>query len=97
MQTQYLYNPNEEKIPEVELYRICYPVTYKEFLENKKEWIKCSTVKLTKDDLYLLNNNSNNNNNNLNNNNSNSSEDSDEFDEFEEFSFIKLQNNCEIP
>ena len=73
MQTQYLYNPNEEKIPEVELYRICYPVTYKEFLENKKEWIKCSTVKLTKDDLYLLNNNSNNNNNNLNNNNSNSS------------------------
>ena len=32
MQTQFIYNPTEKRIEDVNLYRICYPVSYKEYL-----------------------------------------------------------------
>ena len=45
MQTQYLYNPTETKIKDIELYRICYPIPYHEYVEYQKEGnIKCSKV-----------------------------------------------------
>ena len=51
MQTQYIYTETEKKIEDVELYRICYPVSYHKYLEYQKEGnIKCSKVYYDKED-----------------------------------------------
>ena len=51
MQTQFLYSPYEKRIEDVELYQICYPVPYHQYLEYQKEGnIKCSKVYYDKED-----------------------------------------------
>ena len=51
MQTQFLYSKTEKRIEDVDLYRICYPVSYQEYLQYQKEGnVKCSNVQLTKND-----------------------------------------------
>ena len=45
MQTQFLYNKSDKQIDDVDLYRICYPVSYHEYLKYQKEGnVKCSKV-----------------------------------------------------
>ena len=39
IQTQYLYSENEKFIPEVKLYKICYPISYSEYLEYQQKEI----------------------------------------------------------
>ena len=36
MQTQYLYSEIEKQIKDVELFRICYPISYHKYLEYQK-------------------------------------------------------------
>ena len=51
MQTQFLYSPYEKRIEDVELYRICYPIPYHQYLEYQKEGnIKCSKVYFDQED-----------------------------------------------
>ena len=52
MQTQFLYHPSEKRIEDVDLYRICYPVSYKQYLEYQKEGnVKCSKVYYSAEDV----------------------------------------------
>ena len=56
MQTQYIYYPSEKRIEDVELYNICYPVSYKEYLKYKEEGnIKCSKVMFDDEDAKSFN------------------------------------------
>ena len=51
MQTQFLYNPYEKRIEDVDLYRICYPISYKQYLQYQKEGnVKCSKVYYSTED-----------------------------------------------
>ena len=46
IQTQYIYYETEKRIPEVNLYKICYPVSYSQYLEyqRKEKNVKYSKV-----------------------------------------------------
>ncbi|KAL7716044.1 Leucine rich repeat containing protein BspA family protein [Entamoeba marina] len=49
IQTQYLYNEDDKKIEGIDNYEIWYEIDYEQYLNFKKENIKCYHVKYTKE------------------------------------------------
>ena len=56
MQTQYIYNPSDKWIDDVDLYKICFPIPYNKYLEYQKAGnVKCSNVFYSEEDRIDLN------------------------------------------
>ena len=53
IQTQYIYYETEKRIPEVNLYKICYPVSYSQYLEyqEKEKNVKYSKIYFDEEDV----------------------------------------------
>ena len=51
METQYLYYPFEKRLDNIKLFKICYPISYFEYLRFKAEGnVECSSVYFSKND-----------------------------------------------